>query len=102
MKNALWIIPFLAGCSGMAAEYKPKDTGSDSGVYSITTLYGGGLRSREATIEFMDIDARNMCNSEYTIIDEKTLPIMNRLGEVSVSRLTWKIKCNNEAEAAPL
>ncbi|WP_143002452.1 hypothetical protein [Nitrosospira sp. Nl5] len=101
MKSPLWAIPFLASCSSMTADYKSNDTEKGSGIYSITSLYGGGLRSRETTIEFMDIDARNMCNSEYTIIDEKTLPVMNRLGEVRVSRLTWKIKCNSEAEAAP-
>ncbi|MDQ3185998.1 MAG: hypothetical protein M3Q16_05955, partial [Pseudomonadota bacterium] len=68
---------------------------------SITSLCGGGLRPREVTIEFMDIEAKNMCNSGYTLMGEKTRPVINRLGEVTVSRLTWEIKCDNKTEAAP-
>lgn len=101
MKNALWAIPFLAGCSSMTGDYKPNHTENGSDVYSITGLYGGDRRPRELAVEFMDTYARNMCDSGYTIIDEVTRPVMNRLGEVRVSRLTWKIKCDNKTEAPP-
>jgi hypothetical protein len=100
MKNAWWAILFLAGCSSMTADYKPGDTMNDSRVFSITSLYDGETGSKERTSVALDIDARNLCMSDYTLISEESYPIMNRIGEVTSSRLVWEIKCDARAETA--
>ena len=76
--------------------YKHVKTEDDSGVYSITSLYDGSLAAKERLSEWMNIDAQDLCKSEYTLISEESIPIMNRLGEAIFSRLIWKIRCREK------
>lgn len=73
MRRALWVIPFLAGCSPMTADYKPNNTQWLQSLLHHRFIWQRA-EIREVTIEFMDIDARNMCNSGYTLIGEKRTP----------------------------
>jgi hypothetical protein len=100
MRNAWWAILFLAGCSSMTADYKPAETVDSSKIFSITSSYDGEMGSKERTSAALDIDARNLCMSGYTLISEESHPIMNRIGEVTYLRLVWEIKCNARAETA--
>src|SRR5687768_6869622 len=97
MKNAsvLLVLIILAGCRSMA-DYKPISTEDGSAVYSITSLYDGSTGAREQAAEWLDINARNLCLSEYTLISEESVPILNRLYEVIHSHLTWEIRCKEE------
>jgi hypothetical protein len=89
----------LVGCaSGMGdkGDNKPgqgESSAGGSGMYSITSLYDGDTDSRERASQWMDAEARNICNSDYTRISEESVPTINRLGEVPFSRLIWQIKC---------
>ncbi|SFO37383.1 hypothetical protein [Nitrosospira briensis] len=100
MKSALSAIVLLAGCGSIADDYKPVRTQDGSRVYSITSLYDGSQGAREQAIQWLDINARNLCLSEYALLSEETVPIMNRVGEVISSRLIWEIECM-EQSAAP-
>ncbi len=101
MKNALWAIPFLAGCGSMLANPPPMMAEDGSRIYSIISLYDGEPGSREQAVKSMDIDATNLCGSGYTLNSEISRPIMNRIGEVTSSRLIWEIKCDPKTETAP-
>jgi len=101
MKNALWAIPFLASCGSMMADRTPTMAEDGSRVYSIISLYDGEPGSREQAAKSMDIDATNLCMSGYTLISEVSRPIMNRIGEVTSSRLIWEIKCDPKTEITP-
>ncbi|MGH8684567.1 MAG: hypothetical protein ACREUM_04365 [Nitrosospira sp.] len=99
MKNVLLILPFLAGCGSMLTDSTPIRTEDGSRVYSITSLYGGEPGSREQATKSMDIDARNLCMSGYTLISEEAHPIMDASGGVRSSRLVWEVKCDKKPEA---
>ena len=98
MKSALLILPFLAGCASMLADGTPNTAADGSRIYSITSLYDGESGSREQAIRSMDIDARNLCMTGYTLVSEEARPIMNSVGEVTSSRLIWEIKCDKQPE----
>ena len=95
MKGVLVVLVLLAGCGSMGG-YKYVKTEDGSGIYSITSLYDGRLVSKERLSEWMDIDAQDLCKSEYTLISEESVPVMNRLGEAIFSRLIWKIRCREK------
>ena len=101
MKGALSAIVLLTGCGSIADDYKPVRTQDGSRVYSITSLYDGGEGARGQAIQWLDINARNLCLSEYTLLSEETVPIMNQLGEVISSRLTWEIECMEQSAEPP-
>lgn len=98
MKSALLVLPLLAGCGSMLADGTPDTTDDGSRIYSITSLYDGESGSREQTIRSMDIDARNLCMTGYTLISEEARPIMGPTGGVTSSRLIWEIKCDKKPE----
>ncbi len=83
----------------MLANSTPIRTEDGSRVYSITSLYDGESGSREQAAKSMDIDARNLCMSGYTLISEEARPIMNTSGGVTSSRLVWEVKCDKKPEA---
>lgn len=101
MNGALPVIVLLTGCGSIADDYRPVRTQDGSRVYSITSLYDGGEGARGQAIQWLDINARNLCLSEYALLSEETVPIMNRLGEVISSRLTWEIECREQSAAPP-
>lgn len=94
-------VVLLAGCGSMTPDYKPVRTEDGSRLYSITTVYDGGEGARRQAAEWLDIDVRNLCLSEYTLLSEKSVPIMNRLGEVIFSRLVWEVRCKEPSTAPP-
>lgn len=98
MKSALLFLPFLAGCGSMLADGTPRTADDGSMVYSITSLYDGESGSREQAIRAMDIDARNLCMTGYTLISEEARPIMGPTGGVTSSRLIWEIKCDKKPQ----
>ncbi|SEK81727.1 hypothetical protein SAMN05216387_103104 [Nitrosovibrio tenuis] len=103
MRGILFTAFVLAGCASVLVDNKQgqgKDSAAASGTYSITTLYDGDTGSRERAAKWLDTEARNICASDYTLISEETVPIMNYLGEVTDSRLIWKIKCLQQTERA--
>ncbi|SEO83471.1 hypothetical protein SAMN05216316_1222 [Nitrosovibrio sp. Nv6] len=85
----------------MMADSKPIRTEGGSAVYSLTSLYDGSSGARGRAAEWLDINARNLCLSEYTLISEESVPILNRIDEVIHSRLTWEIKCKEETQEPP-
>ena len=101
MKSVLLLLPFLAGCSSMLTDSTPTVADDGSRIYSIVSLYDGESGSREQAAKSMDIDATNLCMSGYTLVSEVSRPIMNRIGEVTSSRLIWEIKCDPKIEATP-
>jgi hypothetical protein len=101
MKGALSAIVLLTGCASTADDYKPVSAQDGSRVYSITSLYDGGEGARGQAIQWLDINARNLCLSEYTLLSEETVPIMNQLGEVISSRLIWEIECRGQSAPPP-
>ncbi len=101
MKNALWAIPFLAGCGSILADRTPTVAEDGSRIYSIISLYDGEAGSREQAVKSMDIDATNLCRSGYALNSEISRPIMNRIGEVTSSRLIWEIRCDPKIDTAP-
>lgn len=84
----------------MLADPAPIRTEDGSRVYSLTSLYDGVPGSREQAAKSMDIDARNLCMSGYTLISEESRPIMDVSGRVRSSRLVWEVKCDQKPEAA--
>ena len=50
---------------------KPVRIENGSSVYSLTSLYDGNPESRQKAAEWLDIDARNLCLSECTLIFQK-------------------------------
>lgn len=85
----------------MMADYKPIRTEDGSVVYSLTSLYDGSRGARGRAAEWLDINARNLCLSEYALISEESVPILNRIDEVIHSRLTWEIRCKEETQEPP-
>lgn len=87
----------LVGCASLTG---PKEEIAEDGsrIYSLTSLYAGAAGSREQVVEWMDIDARNLCRSEYTLLSEESIPIIDPVGAATSSRLVWKIKCRPVAE----
>jgi hypothetical protein len=100
LKLALGAVPFVAGCALMA-DKTPEAAEDGSRAYSIVSLYDGEVGSRDRARAALDIDARNLCGADYTLLSEETQPIMNRIGEVTSSRLVWEIRCLPLAESAP-
>jgi hypothetical protein len=99
MNLALGTVPFVAGCALMA-DNTPEAAEDGSRVYSIVTLYDGEVGSRARALAALDIDARNLCGADYTLLSELIRPIMNRIGEVTSSRLVWEIRCQPQPESA--
>jgi uncharacterized protein YceK len=93
----------VAGCGSVSTGNKPgqgENSAKPSGTYSITSLYDGDTGSRERAAKWMDTEVKNICASDYTLISEESVPIMNQLGEVTFSRLIWEVKCLPQAERA--
>ncbi|MBA4144060.1 MAG: hypothetical protein H0X43_14080 [Nitrosospira sp.] len=101
MKSLLFAIPFIAACNTISGDNKSIDPENSQGIYSLTTLYGGSVGAREQALAWLDIDATNLCGSPYKLIEEESIPNLNRLGEVISSRLMWKIKCEGAGELPP-
>ena len=100
MKLVFGTVPFVAGCALMA-DKTPEAAKDGSRTYSIVTLYDGDVGSRDRALAALNIDARNLCGADYTLLSEETRPIMNRIGEVTSSRLVWEIRCLPQAESPP-
>ncbi len=109
MRGIHFAVFLLAGCAsvmgdkGDNGDNKPgqgENSARGSGTYSITSLYDGDTGSRERAASWMDSEARNICNSDYTRISEESVPTINQLGEVPFSRLVWQIKCAPQTERA--
>lgn len=83
----------------MLADRMPAMSDDGSRIYSITSLYDGESGSREQAIRSLDIDARNLCMTGYTLISEEVRPTMSPTGGVTSSRLVWEIKCDKKPEA---
>lgn len=83
----------------MMADPMPAMSDDGSRIYSLTSLYDGESGSREQAIRSMDIDARNLCMTGYTLISEEVRPTMSPIGGVTSSRLVWEIKCDKKPEA---
>lgn len=98
MKNILLILPLLAGCGSMLSDSTPIRTEDGSKVYSIMSLYGGESGSREQAAKSLDIEARNLCMSGYTLMSEETRPMIDADGGVRSSRLIWEVKCDKKPE----
>ena len=94
MKNALPVILLVAGCGSTTADYKPVRTEDGIDVYSIETVYGGDKASRVLALEWLDTEAKNLCESGYKRISAESVPLLNHLQEVISSRIIWEIKCN--------
>ncbi|WP_025041133.1 hypothetical protein [Nitrosospira briensis] len=101
LKIFLFLVPALAGCASTAGDHEPVRTEDGSSVYSLTSLYDGNPESRQRAAEWLDIDAKNLCLSEYTLISEESVPTFNQIGAVISSRLVWKIKCQGTGEEPP-
>ncbi|MEO8992556.1 MAG: hypothetical protein ABI284_01105 [Nitrosospira sp.] len=101
LKILLFLIPALAGCVSTAGDRQPVRTENGSSVYSLASIYDGSPESRQQAAEWLDIDARNLCMSEYTLISEESIPTFNRIGSVISSRLVWEIKCHATGEESP-
>lgn len=78
----------------MMADYKPVRTEDGIEVYSIESVYDGDKESRALSLEWLDIEANNICEGGYTLLAEESVPLLNHLQEVISSRLIWEIKCN--------
>jgi hypothetical protein len=93
-------ILFFSSCAS-APPGQLQNGPAGSAIYSLTTLHDGEAGSREQAAKRMDIDAKNMCASgSYTRISEESIPIINRLGEATFSRLIWQIECVHPPEQA--
>ena len=95
MKGVLGLIVLLAGC-GSTIAHKPHGEDDDSDIYTITNLYDGSQASKERLAKWMDTEAQKVCRSPYSLISEESVPITNRLGEATFSRLVWKIRCRGQ------
>ena len=101
MKGILFAVFLLTGCAAVTGDDRAgqaENAPRASGNYSITSLYDGDTGSKEAAAKWMDTEAKNMCASDYTLITEESVHTMNSLGQVTVSRLIWKIKCEQKNE----
>jgi hypothetical protein len=101
MSLIFYVVPFLAACGLLPADKAPQAAEDGSRTYSIISLYDGEVGSRDRARVALDIDARNLCGADYVLLAEETRPIMNRLGEVTSSRLVWEIRCLPQAESPP-
>lgn len=101
MKLAFCAISFLAGCGLMPADEAPEAASDGSRTYSIMSLYDGEVGSKDRAAAGLDIDARNLCGSDYTLLSEEILPIMNRISVVTSSRLIWEIRCLPQVGSPP-
>lgn len=101
MKLAFCAISFLAGCGLMPTDEAPEASSDGARSYSIMSLYDGEVGSKELAAQGLDIDARNLCRADYMLLSEEIRPIMNRIGEVTSSRLVWEIKCLPQAGSTP-
>lgn len=96
MKGVLGLIVLLlAGCSSTIAS-KFGGNGDSPGIYTITNLYDGSQASKDRLAGWMDTEAQKVCHSPYSLISEESVPIINRLGEATFSRLVWKIRCRGQ------
>jgi hypothetical protein len=101
LKIFLFLVPALAGCASTADDHEPVRIEDGSSVYSLTSLYEGSPESRQRAAEWLDIDAKNLCMSEYTLLSEESIPTFNRIGAVISSRLVWEIKCQGTGGEPP-
>lgn len=102
MKTVLLLIfvacaSLLSGCAALTSP-KPEIAEDGSRIYSLTSLYQGTGESRQQMVEWMDIDARNLCRSDYTLLSEESVPIIDPVGAATSNRLVWKIKCRPTGE----
>jgi hypothetical protein len=95
------VVPFLVACGLLSADKAPEAAEDGSRTYSLVSLYDGEVGSKDRAAGALDVDARNLCGADYTLLSEETRPIMNRVGEVTSSRLVWEIRCLPQAESPP-
>lgn len=97
MKSAFLATSFLGGCGLIPADKVPEAAEDGSRTYSMVSLYDGEVGSKDRAAAALDVDARNLCGADYTLLSEETRPIMNRISEVTSSRLVWEIRCAPQA-----
>lgn len=76
------------------ADRKPIRIEDGIQLYSLESVYDGDKPSRVLALEWLDTEAKNLCESGYTLISEESVPVLNHLQEVISSRLIWEIKCD--------
>ncbi len=97
---SLFALIFVVGCSPLSRA-KPNQAENGPGTYSISTIYDGSLGGREQALEWLDIDAKNLCRAPYKPISEKTVSNVNHIGEVTSSRLIWTVTCERPPGESP-
>jgi hypothetical protein len=100
-KSAFLALPFLGGCGLIPGDKAPEAAEDGSRTYSMVSLYDGEVGSKDRAAAALDIDARNLCGADYTLLSEESRPIMNRIGEVTSSRLVWEIRCLPQPGSPP-
>lgn len=96
MKGVLALIVFLLPACSSTTASKLGGNGGSPGIYTITNLYDGSQASKDRLAGWMDTEAQKVCHSPYSLISEESVPIINRLGEATFSRLVWKISCRGQ------
>ena len=102
MRSYLLLIPLgcaalLSGCAILKTP-QPEVAEDGSRIYTLTSLYQGTGESGGQMTEWMDNDARNLCRSDYTLLSEESIPIIDPVGAATSSRLVWKIKCRQTGD----